>query len=73
MEQFSKRDVKVYTVWVGGMEVSPELFNIQQAMDIADDWKRIGYDDVQIGSYYRREQQTYEQTYASFKPFRYSY
>lgn len=56
MEQFSKRDVKVYTVWVGGMEVSPELFNIQQAMDIADDWKRIGYDDVQIGSYYRREQ-----------------
>jgi hypothetical protein len=56
MEKFLESNIKVYTVWVGGMEVSPELFNEQQAMDIADDWKRIGYDDVQIGSYFRKEQ-----------------
>lgn len=56
MEQFSKRDVKVYTVWVGGIEISPELFSIESANDVADDWRRMGYDDVVIGSYYRREQ-----------------
>jgi len=56
MEQFSKREVLVYTVWVGGVETSEEIFNIDTALDIADDWKRKGYDDVEIGSYYRREQ-----------------
>ena len=56
MEKFSKREVLVYTVWVGGVETSEELFNIDTALDIADDWKRKGYDDVEIGSYYRQEQ-----------------
>tara|TARA_X000001388_G_C2229325_1_gene122472 strand:- start:2184 stop:2354 length:171 start_codon:yes stop_codon:yes gene_type:complete len=56
MEQFSKREVLVYTVWVGGVETSEELFNIDTALDVADDWRRKGYDDVEIGSYYRQEQ-----------------
>ena len=56
MEKFSKRDVKIYTVWVGGIEISPELFSEESANDVADDWRRMGYTDVAIGSYYRREQ-----------------
>ena len=56
MEQFSKREVLVYTVWVGGVETSPELFSIESANDVADDWRRMGYDDVVIGSYFRKEQ-----------------
>ncbi len=56
-----KDKVLVYTVWVGGVETSEELFNIATALDVADDWRRKGYDDVEIGSYYRQEQQSYEE------------
>ena len=56
MEKFLESDVQVYTVWVGGIEISPELSSIESAKDIADDWRRMGYDDVVIGSYFRKEQ-----------------
>lgn len=51
-----KDKVLVYTVWIGGVETSEEISNIATALDIADDWRRKGYDDVEISSYYRQEQ-----------------
>ena len=49
-----------YTVWVGGTEVTDVWVTKQQAEEIAEDYKRIGYDDVQI------EAKGYEITHAEF-------
>jgi hypothetical protein len=37
-----------YSVWVGGTEVNDYLVDLQTAEEIADEWTRDGYDDVQI-------------------------
>jgi alpha-D-ribose 1-methylphosphonate 5-phosphate C-P lyase len=54
--QFSNREIQVFTVWVGGVEVTDELFNLNEADEVVDDWKDRGYDDVGIMTYFRREQ-----------------
>lgn len=41
----------VYSVWVDGLEMSQEFKNQQIAIDIADDWKRLGFENVDIMSY----------------------
>ena len=45
------RDVKEYTVWVGGTEVNDYLITHQQAIDLAKVYTDDGYDQVQIDRY----------------------
>lgn len=54
--QFSNREIQVFTVWVGGVEVTDELFNLNEANEVVEAWKGRGYDDVEIMMYFRREQ-----------------
>ena len=37
-----------WTVWVGGGEANPGYLNKSDAERIADAWRVIGYDDVQV-------------------------
>jgi hypothetical protein len=41
----------IYTVWVGGTEVTDNLLPKYKAERIADDWRKRGYDDVVVESY----------------------
>ena len=38
----------MYTVWVGGSEMSSNLLSHSQALKIVDVWKNLGYDDVVV-------------------------
>ena len=38
--------VMLYTIWVGGVEVTPFLTNREEAYRIASNWRNDGYDDV---------------------------
>lgn len=73
MEKFSHREIEVYTVWVDRIQMSGEIYNLQEARDVFDDWIRLGYTDVDLMCEYRFEEQNYEQTYANFKPYGYSF
>ena len=42
---------KIYTVWVGGVEVNDYLLTEDEAISISEAWKNEGYDDVQIDKY----------------------
>jgi hypothetical protein len=48
--------MEVYTVWVDGLEMSQDIYNLQTAKDIADDWKRLGFTDVDIMCQYKFEE-----------------
>ena len=37
-----------YTVWVGGVEVNDFLLTEQQATKVANEYKSLGYTDVEI-------------------------
>ena len=39
---------RVYTVWVGAMEVNDEYQTLEDAQKLADIYERHGYDDVVI-------------------------
>ena len=60
MEKFSHREIEVYTVWVDRIQMSPEIYNLQEARDVFDDWIRLGYTDVDLMCEYRFEEQNYE-------------
>lgn len=40
-----------YSVWVGGVEVNDYLVTFEQALELADEWRDDGYDDVVIDDY----------------------
>lgn len=42
---------RIYTLWVGGVEVNDYLLTWDEANDLATDLRQAGYDDVEIGSY----------------------
>ena len=42
---------KIFTVWVGGVEVNDYLLTRQEAEDLAFDFIEDGYDDVIIDEY----------------------
>jgi hypothetical protein len=56
MEKFSHREIEVYTVWVDRIQMSGEIYNLQAARDVFDDWKRLGYEDVDLMCEYRFEE-----------------
>ena len=56
MELFSYREIEVYTVWVDGIQMSQEINNLRAAQDVYDDWKRLGYEDVDLMCEYRFEE-----------------
>lgn len=43
--------MKKYSVWVGGVEVTDYLVTKQDAEKIAKEYRKEGYDDVQIEKY----------------------
>ena len=43
--------VMLYTIWVGGVEVTPFLTNREEAYRIASNWRNEGYDDVIVERY----------------------
>lgn len=40
-----------YAVWVGGSEINSHLLSKEQALEIAQEWKEKGYDDVSVVGY----------------------
>lgn len=40
-----------YSVWVGDVEVNDYLLTFERALEIADEWRGDGYDDVVIDDY----------------------
>ena len=56
MEKFSHREIEVYTVWVDRVQISPEIYNLQEAQDVFDDWRRKGYTDLDLMCEYRFEE-----------------
>lgn len=44
---------KRYTVWVGGIEITDSLLTYQEALELADEWRNRGYNDVVIDEYDR--------------------
>jgi hypothetical protein len=56
MEKFSHREIEVYTVWVDRVQISPEMYNLQEAKDVFDDWRRKGYTDLDLMCEYRFEE-----------------
>jgi hypothetical protein len=56
MELFTHREIEVYTVWVDRIQMSPEIYNLQEARDVYDDWIRLGYTDVDLMCEYRFEE-----------------
>jgi hypothetical protein len=43
---------KIYSVWVGGVEVSDYPLYYETALRVAEEWREDGYDDVQIEEMY---------------------
>ena len=41
----------MYTIWVGGVEVTPFLTNREEAYRIASNWRNDGYTDVIVERY----------------------
>lgn len=41
-------ETKFYTVWVGGVEVTDCVMPIDEANKVAEYWRDLGYDDVQV-------------------------
>jgi len=41
----------LYTIWVGGVEVTAHLTNREEAHRIASNWRNDGYDDVIVERY----------------------
>ena len=37
-----------YTVWVGGGEINDYYLTLEEATNLAEYWKNLGYDEVQI-------------------------
>lgn len=37
---------KVYTVWVGGVEVNDYYLDIDEAIKLVEEYKSLGYDDA---------------------------
>jgi hypothetical protein len=56
MELFSHREIEVYTVWVDGIQMSQEINNLRAAQDVYDDWKRLGYENVDLMCEYKFEE-----------------
>lgn len=56
MELFSHREIEVYTVWVDGIQMTQEINNLRAAQDVYDDWKRLGYENVDLMCEYRFEE-----------------
>jgi len=56
MELFSHREIEVYTIWVDRVQMSQEIYNLQEAKDVYDDWIRLGYEDVDLMCEYRFEE-----------------
>lgn len=40
---------KMFTVWVGGTEITDHLMPLDEANEVAEYWRDLGYDDVEIG------------------------
>lgn len=40
--------MKLYTVWVGGVEVNEYYLSHDEAQQLAQEWINEGYDDTQI-------------------------
>lgn len=40
--------MKTYSVWVGGGEVNTHYLKQEDAERIAEAWRSMGYDDVQV-------------------------
>lgn len=41
-----------YTVWVGGIEVNDSLLPKEKAVEVANSYRKQGYNDVHIEKYY---------------------
>ena len=41
----------LYTIWVGGVEVTPHLTNREEAYRIASNWRKDGHTNVVIERY----------------------
>lgn len=41
-----------YTVWVGGVEINDTLLSKEKAVEVANTFRKQGYDDVHIEKYY---------------------
>ncbi len=46
---------KVYSVFVGGVEVNDYLLDIDTAKEVMEYWKEQGYDDVGIVKYSKED------------------
>ena len=42
------KDIKKYSVWVGGTEVNDYLLTYKKAKNLAFEYKLNGYDDVSV-------------------------
>lgn len=51
LSKIEYESVKQYTVFVGGAEVNDELLTIDEAEDLAEEYKKDGYDDVSVLKY----------------------
>jgi len=41
-----------YTVWVGGIEVNNSLLSKEDAVELANSYRKQGYDDVHVERYH---------------------
>lgn len=46
-----ERQAKIWTVWVGGVEVTDYLLNYEDAMELGQSYVDDGYDDVSVDCY----------------------
>jgi hypothetical protein len=46
---------KIWTVWVGGVEINDYYMTHARALEVAEDWREQGYDDVAIENHELRE------------------
>ena len=47
----SEMTPECFSVWVGGVEVNDYLVTFDQALEIAEEWREDGYEDVAIDDY----------------------
>lgn len=45
------KDNRIYTVWIGGTEATDHLLTKSEATEVVDQYKKLGYNDVQIATY----------------------
>lgn len=54
-------NAEVFTVWVSGGEVNSNLLTLDKALEIAEEWKAKGYEDVTIENTEFRNEPTDEE------------